>query len=56
MVQTIQGAEKIYNYDRCDSFVPQDATDSINSGKSVSLCKDIDAWGLLCLSTSGYVC
>jgi len=52
MVKTIQGAEKIYNYDRCADYIPKDATDSINSA-AVSLCHDVDAWGLICLSTSG---
>ena len=52
MVQTIQGAEKIYPYDKVSEFNIVDATDSINSS-AVRLCEDIDAWGLICLTASG---
>lgn len=52
MVKTIQGAEKIYPFDKCGSFEITDATDSINEA-AVRLCKDVDAWGLICLTASG---
>ena len=52
MVKTIQGAEKIYPYDKYDEFKTSDATDSVNSA-AVRLCADVDAWGLICLSASG---
>ena len=52
MVKTIQGAEKISPYDKCDFFTINDATDSINEA-AVRLCKDVDAWGLICLTASG---
>ncbi len=52
MVKTIQGAEKIYPYDKYEEFKVHDATDSINAA-AVRLCDDVDAWGLICLSASG---
>ena len=52
MVKTIQGAEKIYPYDKYGKFPIKDATDSINEA-AVRLCADVDAWGLICLTSSG---
>jgi len=52
MVQTIQGAEKIYPYNKVSEFHISDATDSINSS-AVRLCEDTDAWGLIGLTASG---
>lgn len=52
MVQTIQGAEKIYPYNKVSQFHIADATDSINSS-AVRLCEDIDAWGIIGLTSSG---
>jgi len=52
MVKTIQGAEKIYPYDKVDEFTVKDATDSINQA-AVRLCADVDAWGLICLTAFG---
>ena len=52
MLQTIQGAERIYPYNRFSDFHIADATDSINAS-AVRLCEDIDAWGLMALSASG---
>ncbi len=52
MVQAIQGAEKIYPFDKYDEFKSHDATDSINAA-AVKLCSEVDAWGLICLSASG---
>ena len=52
MVKTIQGAERIYPYDKCGDFIIADATDSINEA-AVRLCRDVDAWGLICLTSSG---
>lgn len=52
MVQAIQGAEKIYPYDKYNAFELGDATDSVNAS-AVRLCADVDAWGLICLSASG---
>jgi pyruvate kinase len=52
MVQAIQGAEKIYPFDKYDEFKSHDATDSINAA-AVKLCSEVDAWGLICLSSSG---
>ncbi|MDF1874941.1 pyruvate kinase [Sulfurimonas sp. SAG-AH-194-I05] len=52
MMQTIQGAEKIYPFNKFSTFVINDATDSINES-AVRLCNDIDAWGLIALSATG---
>ena len=52
MVKAIQGAEKIYPFDKYDSFALEDATDSVNAA-AVKLCRDVDAWGLICLTASG---
>ena len=52
MVKTIQGAEKIYKYGRCNEYEAKDATDSINLA-AVGLCRDVDAWGFIAFSTSG---
>ncbi len=52
MVKAIQGAEEIYEYNKYDKFEMQDATDSVNAA-AVRLCRDVDAWGLICLTASG---
>ena len=52
MVKTIQGAEKIYPFNKHNIFTISDATDSINSS-AVKLCEDTDAWGILALTASG---
>ena len=52
MMKTIQGIEKVYPYNKFSTFKINDATDSINES-AVRLCKDIDAWGLVVISTSG---
>jgi len=52
MVQAIQGAEKIYPFNKFSEFELRDATDSINEA-AVRLSLDVDAWGLICLSSSG---
>ena len=52
MMQAIQGAEKDYPFNKLDKFKIKDATDSINYS-AVRLCEDIDAWGLIGLTSSG---
>jgi pyruvate kinase len=52
MVETIIGAEKIYPYNKLSVFHIADATDSINES-AVRLCEDIDAWGIIGLTSSG---
>ena len=52
MVQTIQGAEKLYPFNKVDKYIINDATDSINSA-AVHLCEDVDAWGLIAITASG---
>lgn len=52
MVLTIQGAEKIYPFNKCSGFEIRDATDSINAA-AVKLCEDVEAWGLICITASG---
>jgi pyruvate kinase len=52
MVQTIQGAEKIYPYNKYGHFKLSDETDSINEA-AVKLCEDVGANGLICLTSSG---
>jgi len=52
MMETIQGAEKIYPYNKLNRFEIKDATDSINES-AVKLCKEIDAWGHIVVSASG---
>ncbi len=52
MMQTIQGAEKNYPFNKFDMFKIKDATDSINEA-AVRLCEDTDAWGLIGLTASG---
>ena len=52
MVQTIQGAERMYPFNKCDSFDIRDATDSINAA-AVRLCEDVQAWGIIGITASG---
>lgn len=52
MVKTIQGAEKIYKFNKYGDFELRDATDSINEA-AVKLCHDIDAWGMITVTSSG---
>jgi pyruvate kinase len=52
MMQAIQGAEKVYPYNKFSVFEIEDATDSINES-AVRLCEDTDAWGLIGLTASG---
>lgn len=52
MMQTIQGAEKIYPYNKYSKYTIRDATDSINEA-AVRLCEDTDAWGIIVVSASG---
>ncbi|MDD5157217.1 pyruvate kinase [Sulfurimonas sp.] len=52
MVQAIQGAEKIYPYNKCSTFKVLDVTDSINQA-AVKLCEEVDAWGIIGLTASG---
>ncbi len=52
MVQAIQGAEKVYPFNKFSVFKIEDATDSINEA-AVRLCEDTDAWGLIGLTASG---
>jgi len=52
MVEAIQGAEKIYPFNKYSSFELRDATDSINEA-AVKLCCDVDAWGIISLTSSG---
>jgi len=52
MVQAIQGAEKIYPFNKISTFSIVDATDSINES-AVKLCEDINAWGIIGLTSSG---
>jgi len=52
MMQAIQGAEKMYPFNKLSVFNIVDATDSINEA-AVRLCEDIDSWGLICLTESG---
>ena len=52
MMQAIQGAEKNYPFNKLEKFKIKDATDSINYS-AVRLCEDIDAWGLIGLTSSG---
>ena len=52
MMKTIQGAEKVYPYNKFSTFKINDATDSINES-AVRLCEDTDAWGLIVISVSG---
>ncbi len=52
MMQTIQGAEKNYPFNKFSAFKIKDATDSINDA-AVRLCEDIDSWGIIGLTASG---
>ncbi len=52
MMETIQGAEKIYPYNKLSRYHISDATDSINES-AVRLCEDIDAWGIIAMTASG---
>jgi pyruvate kinase len=52
MVKTIQGAEKMYPFNKFSEFSMQDATDSINEA-AVKLCRDTDSWGIIGLTASG---
>ncbi|MBU0720535.1 pyruvate kinase [bacterium] len=52
MVQAIQGAEKIYPFNKFNKFKRQDVTDSINES-AVKLCEDVEAWGIIGLTASG---
>ena len=52
MMETIQGAEKMYPFNKVSKFKVNDATDSINQA-AVRLCEDVDAWGIIGLTASG---
>ena len=52
MMQTIQGAEKVYPFNKFSIFAIKDATDSINES-AARLCEDTDGWGMIALSASG---
>ena len=52
MVEAIQGAEKIYPFNKFSNFNIEDATDSINES-AVRLCEDTDAWGFIEFTTTG---
>ncbi len=52
MMQTIQGAERNYPFNKVSVFNIADATDSINES-AVRLCEDTDAWGYISLTASG---
>lgn len=52
MVQTIQGAEKVYPFNKHTIFDVHDATDSINAA-AVGLCEDVQAWGIIGITASG---
>lgn len=52
MVQAIQGAEKIYPFNKCDDFKIQDITDSVDQA-AVRLSKDTDAWGIIGITSTG---
>lgn len=52
MVQTIQGAERIYPFNKFNKFELHDTTESINQA-AVKLCEDVEAWGLIALTASG---
>lgn len=52
MMDTICGAEKIYPFNKFEKFTLKDSTDSINQA-AVRLCEDVDAWGILGLTSSG---
>lgn len=52
MLETIQGAEKIYPFNKLSHFKIKDTTDSINES-AVRLCEDVDAWGLIAMTASG---
>lgn len=52
MVQTIQGAEMIYPFNKLNHFKIEDITDSINEA-AVKLCEDVKASGMIALTSSG---
>lgn len=52
MVHAIQGAEKIYPFNKFNTFNLGDVTDSINEA-AVRLCEDVGAWGIISLTASG---
>ena len=52
MHKTIQGVEKIYPFNKYEEFSICDATDSVNKA-AVLLCRDVDAWGFISLTSSG---
>jgi len=52
MVQTIQGAENIYPFNKLGIYTATDTTDSINEA-AVRLCSDVDASGMITLTSSG---
>lgn len=52
MVKTIQGAEKVYPFNKFSTFTMYDATDSINEA-AVRLSHDIAAKGLIAVSSLG---
>ena len=52
MVETIIGTEKIYPFNKYSEFQLRDATDSINEA-AVKLCEDVDAWGMIAITSSG---
>ncbi len=52
MVQTIQGVEKVYPFNKNSIFEIRDATDSVNAA-AVGLCEDVQAWGIVVITASG---
>jgi pyruvate kinase len=52
MHETIQGVEKIYPFNKYEEFQSCDATESVNKA-AVLLCRDVDAWGFISLTSSG---
>lgn len=52
MVQTIQGAENVYPFNKNTTFHIRDSTDSINAA-AVRLCEDVQAWGIIGITSSG---
>jgi pyruvate kinase len=52
MVQTIQGAEKVYPFNKTTQFAIDDAVDSVNAS-AVNLCRDVNACGLIAITASG---
>ncbi|EQB39754.1 pyruvate kinase [Sulfurimonas hongkongensis] len=52
MFEAIQGAEEIYSFNEFSKFKVIDAADSVNQA-AARLCEDVDAWGIIALTTSG---